>query len=147
MRTTSPCGPAMDHARIFGVATLAASVLAVGAGPAQASAGRGAAASGPREFIHQLHWSVSSPARGVQLLSGTFSDPASHPSWTVTIQAPTRSPFDGSTEFAEAGTATWAQQTETALTSDPLHSRRDHDRLAALPRRSARGARRARPRR
>ena len=54
----------------------------------------------------------------MQLLNGTFSDPAVHPSWTVTIQAPTQSPFDGSPELAEAGSNAWAQQTEAALTGD-----------------------------
>jgi Phosphodiester glycosidase len=118
VRTTVPCGPALSRARILGAAAVAASALSVGVGVAQASARHGGPASGPRAFTHQIHWSVSSPARGVQLLNGTFSDPAVHPSWTVTIQAPAHSPFDGSLEVAEAGSSAWAQQTEAALTAD-----------------------------
>jgi Phosphodiester glycosidase len=117
VRTTSHCGPAMSRARIFGVAALAAGTLGVGTSAAHASARHGDAPAGARAFIHQIHWSVSSPARGVQL-SGSFSDPEAHPSWTVTIQAPAHSPFDGSAEVAEAGTRAWAQQTEPALTAD-----------------------------
>lgn len=52
------------------------------------------------------------------LLSGTYSDPSASPYWTVTIQAPTQSPFDGSLEEAEAGPFSWAQQTEAQLTAD-----------------------------
>src|ERR1700733_6191531 len=108
----------MSRARIFGVAALAACALGLAASSAQASTRHGDAPSGPRAFIDQIHWSTSTPARGVQLLSGSFSDPAVHPSWTVTIQAPAHSPFDGSLEVAEAGSSAWAQQTETALTAD-----------------------------
>jgi hypothetical protein len=59
----------------------------------------------------------------VQLLNGGFRDPSSQPAWTVTIQAPARSPFDGSAELAAAGSAAWAQQTETALTADGFAGR------------------------
>jgi hypothetical protein len=56
--------------------------------------------------------------RGVELLSGSFHDADAHPTWTVTIEAPAHSPFDGSLEFAEAGSNAGAQQTEAALTAD-----------------------------
>ncbi|HEY1567417.1 MAG TPA: phosphodiester glycosidase family protein [Solirubrobacteraceae bacterium] len=108
----------MSRACIFGAAALAAGALGVGAGTAQASARHGGPAPDPGVFIHEIHWSATSPARGVQLLNGTFSDPAAHPSWTVTIQAPAHSPFDGSLEVAEAGSSAWAQETEAALTAD-----------------------------
>jgi hypothetical protein len=88
------------------------------AGPAHASTGQTTGAPSPRAFLREIQWSVTSPAKGVQLLNGGFHDPSSQPAWTVTIQAPARSPFDGSAELAEAGSAAWAQQTETALTAD-----------------------------
>ena len=65
------------------------------------------------------------PAPGLELLSGTFSDPTVHPAWTVTIQAPTRSPFDGSPELAEAGTAAWANETVSALSGKGFTGRED----------------------
>ena len=83
-----------------------AAIAACAAVPASAQAA---------SFVRDIDWTSSSPAAGVQLLSGTFTDPAAHPSWTVTIEAPTRSPFDGTPELAEAGTATWADQTVSAL--------------------------------
>jgi hypothetical protein len=72
-------------------------------------------ASAHASFVRDINWTSSAPAPGVQLLSGSFTDPASKPSWTVTIQAPTRSPFDGAPELAEAGSAAWADQTVSAL--------------------------------
>ena len=110
MRMTSRVGSAVRRGRALGLTALTAALLAVCAGSAHASTAR--------SFLHEIQWSVTSPARGVELLSGSFHDPAAHPSWTVTIQAPTHSPFDGSLEFAEAGTSAWAQQTEPALTAD-----------------------------
>ena len=61
----------------------------------------------------------------MQLLSGTFTDPAAHPSWTVTIEAPTQSPFDGTAELAEAGSAAWADQTISALSAKGFAARED----------------------
>jgi hypothetical protein len=110
VRTTSRVGPAIRRGRGLGLTALTTAALAVAAGPAHASTARG--------FVHEIQWSATSPARGVQLLSGTFHDPSADPSWTVTIEAPTHSPFDGSLEFAEAGTSVWAQQTEAALTKE-----------------------------
>ncbi|HEY2520958.1 MAG TPA: phosphodiester glycosidase family protein [Streptosporangiaceae bacterium] len=52
------------------------------------------------------------------LLSGKYTDPAAHPYWTITIQAPARSPFDGTGEEAEAGRPAWARSTEAALVAD-----------------------------
>ncbi|HUA49527.1 MAG TPA: phosphodiester glycosidase family protein [Solirubrobacteraceae bacterium] len=69
-------------------------------------------------FVHGIQWSSSSPARGVTLLSGAYSDPSANPSWTVTIQAPVESPFGGTTEEAEAGSTTWAEQTDMSLRAD-----------------------------
>jgi hypothetical protein len=41
-----------------------------------------------------------------------------HPQWTITIQAPTVSPLDGSADVAEAGSPAWASQTETRLSAE-----------------------------
>jgi hypothetical protein len=112
VRTTSRVGPAIRRGRVLGLTGLTSAALAVSAGPAHASAARA------HDFLHEIQWTVTSPARGVELLSGSFHDADAHPSWTVTIEAPTHSPFDGSLEFAEAGSNAWAQQTEAALTAD-----------------------------
>ena len=69
-------------------------------------------------FVHQIRWSSSSPARGVTLLSGVYSDPNAAPFWTVTIQAPAQSPFGAGAEEAEAGSFAWARATEASLTAD-----------------------------
>ncbi|MBO0845198.1 MAG: phosphodiester glycosidase family protein [Nocardioides sp.] len=68
--------------------------------------------------MRQIQWTSNSLAPGVTLLRGSFTNAASHPDWTVTIQAPTTSPFDASAELAEAGSAGWAAQTEAALRAD-----------------------------
>jgi hypothetical protein len=103
-------------------AVAVAAVMLLGATAAQAREhGRSAAAQRDGDstaFVHRIQWSASSPARGVTLLSGVYSNPNAHPDWTVTIQAPTTSPFDGSAELAEAGTVAWATQTEATLTAD-----------------------------
>ena len=64
--------------------TAIATLAALAALPAQALAG-------PTSFVRQIHWTSSSPARGVQLLAGTFTDAKVQPQWTVTLQAPTQS--------------------------------------------------------
>jgi hypothetical protein len=102
---------------------VAVCVLA-GAGGANARSARGdwrlSSAGDSTAFVHQIRWSATSPAAGVTLLSGTYSDPTASPDWTVTVQAPTQSPFDGSPEEAEAGSFSWAEQTEAQLTADGL---------------------------
>jgi Phosphodiester glycosidase len=69
-------------------------------------------------FISHIAWTSTSPVSGVTLLSGTYTDPRVNPDWTVTIQAPATSPFDGSSEEAEAGGLDWARRTEAALVAD-----------------------------
>jgi Phosphodiester glycosidase len=105
------------------LAAVVAVVMLVGAVTAQAHGhGRRAAAEeqggDSTAFVNQIHWSSGSPARGVTLLSGVYSNPNAKPFWTVTIQAPARSPFDGSAEVAEAGGSAWANRTEASLTAD-----------------------------
>jgi hypothetical protein len=76
-------------------------------------------------FVHAIRWTSSSPAPGVELRSGEFHDPDVASSWTVTIQAPTASPFGGSVEYKEAGDGAWAGRTEAALISDGFSPRAD----------------------
>ncbi len=79
----------------------------------------GAAGAGDSTaFVHHIRWTSTSPAPGVTLLSGVYSDPTASPSWTVTIQAPVPSPFGGSAEEAEAGGFGWASGTEASLRAD-----------------------------
>ena len=105
------------------MAVAVAAVMLVSAAAAQAHGhGRRVAAvqqtGDSTAFVHQIHWNSSSPARGVTLLSGVYSDPNAKPFWTVTIQAPVRSPFDGSAEVAEAGSFAWAKGTAESLAAD-----------------------------
>ena len=112
--------------RRTGVVAAVAVVMAVGTGAAaqaQGTAARPAAGIAPpaadsTAFISHIAWTSSSPVRGVTLLSGKYTDPAAHPYWTITIQAPARSPFDGTGEQAEAGGVAWARSTEAALVAD-----------------------------
>jgi hypothetical protein len=69
-------------------------------------------------FVSHITWTSTSPVPGVTLLSGTYTDPLVHPYWTITIQAPTTSPFNGTSEEAEAGGLSWARSTEAALVAD-----------------------------
>jgi hypothetical protein len=75
-------------------------------------------ADGAPGFLSHISWTFSAPKHGVELLSGTYRDPAATPHWTVTVEAPTASPFDGSQEFAEAGGSAWASATSAQLTID-----------------------------
>lgn len=103
---------------VVGLAALAATVTASPAGAAPGG-GPGPGPSGDSAgFVTQITWTATSLARGVTLLSGTYHNANSHPYWTDTIQAPTTSPFTGAAELAEAGSATWATQTEAALTAN-----------------------------
>ena len=103
-----------------------AATIGVGSASA-ASAGR----SSPRDrrdaggFVNQIQWTSSTPAAGVEVLSGSLQDPNPSLGWTVTIQAPTQSPFDGSPESAEAGSPAWAQATELSLSADGFTPRAD----------------------
>ncbi|HYY17619.1 MAG TPA: phosphodiester glycosidase family protein, partial [Streptosporangiaceae bacterium] len=69
-------------------------------------------------FVSHITWTPSAPVRGVTLLSGKYTDPAAHPYWRITIQAPARSPIDGTSEVSEAGGLLWARSTEQALIAD-----------------------------
>jgi hypothetical protein len=111
--------------RRAGVVAVAAMAVAVTGAAARAQGAAAPDASGiappaadSTAFIARIAWTSTSPVRGVTLLSGTYTDPAAHPYWTITIQAPVKSPFDGSSEEAEAGTPAWARSTEAALVTD-----------------------------
>ncbi len=115
-------GTARRVAAWVGIAGVIAGVVLGGAVAAQAGSHRDSswrADSGDSGgFVHKIQWSSSSPATGVTLLSGVYSDPSANPYWTVTVQAPVQSPFGGSVEEAEAGSSAWALQTETSLKAD-----------------------------
>ena len=85
----------------------------------------GSAAADSGSFIRHIGWTSAAPTPGLEVLTGTLSDPSIHPRWTVTIEAPTVSPFDGSVEFAEAGSPTWAQTTEATLVAGGFTPRAD----------------------
>ena len=109
-------------AACVGTAGVMAGIVLGGAGTAEARSHRHS--TGPAQpgdstgFVDKIEWSSSSPAPGVTLLSGVYSDPSANPYWTVTIQAPVQSPFGAGTEEAEAGSSAWAQQTEASLEAD-----------------------------
>jgi hypothetical protein len=115
-------------ARWYRAGVVAVAAAAVAAGTGAAAQAQGAAApAGARiapptadsaAFVSHLAWTSSSPRPGVTLLSGRYTDPAAHPYWTITIQAPAPSPFDGSAEVTEAGSAAWARGTEATLAAD-----------------------------
>jgi exopolysaccharide biosynthesis protein len=114
--------------RRAGVVGATAVVVAVGMGTAAAAQAQSPAApqalaiappvSDSTAFVSHIAWTSTSPVPGVTLLSGTYTDPAAHPYWTITIQAPATSPFNGSAEEAEAGGLGWARSTEAALVAD-----------------------------
>jgi hypothetical protein len=112
--------------RRAGVVAATAVAVAVGTGTAaQAqgpasppSLGMAPPSADSTAFISRMVWTSTSPVRGVTLLSGTYTDPAVHPHWTITIQAPAKSPFSGTSEEAEAGGLAWARSTEAALVAD-----------------------------
>jgi Phosphodiester glycosidase len=114
--------------RVRRAATVAglAAVLPLGAGavaqardvPATQAARAASPAADSTAFVSRISWTSTSPVPGVTLLSGTYANPAVHPDWTITIQAPVTSPFDGTAEEAEAGAPGWARSTEAALAAD-----------------------------
>ncbi|HEY2273754.1 MAG TPA: hypothetical protein VGH30_13330, partial [Jatrophihabitantaceae bacterium] len=66
-------------------------------------------ASAHASFVRDINWTSSSPTAGVQLLSGTFTDPAAHPSWTAALPAVGGVPtglgvYDGKLESLSNGT-------------------------------------------
>ena len=123
MRSTLSVGLTIRRGRLLGALLALAVYLATTlAGSAAADTRREASATG---FTRQITWTSSMPARGLEVLSGTFTDSEIHPSWTITVEAPTASPFDGSQEFAEAGSTAWASTTEAALSAEGFFPRAD----------------------
>jgi Phosphodiester glycosidase len=121
VETRSVWETALAIGRRAGAATAIAVMVALGcAAAAQARVAQARVAHGgdSTAFVRKIQWSSSSPAPGVTLLSGVYSDPSAKPFWTVTIQAPVPSPFGGSAEEAEAGNYAWAAQTEASLRAD-----------------------------
>jgi hypothetical protein len=112
--------------RRAGVVAAAAVVVALGMGTAAQAQDPSSAdvvqiappVADSTAFVSNIAWTSTSPVPGVTLLSGTYSDPLVHPYWTITIQAPTTSPFNGTSEEAEAGGLAWASSTEASLVAD-----------------------------
>jgi hypothetical protein len=46
----------------------------------------GSVSAHPGDFIRHIAWTSSTPAPGLELLTGTFTDPTVHPSRTVTVE-------------------------------------------------------------
>jgi hypothetical protein len=112
--------------RRAGAVAATAAVVALGMGTAAQAKGL-SAPHAPRiappvadstAFVSRITWTSTSPAPGVTLLSGTYTDPLVHPYWTITIQAPATNPFNRASEQAEAGGLEWARSTEAALVAD-----------------------------
>ena len=112
--------------RRAGAVAATAAVVALGMGTAAQAKGL-SAPHAPRiappvadstAFVSRITWTSTSPAPGVTLLSGTYTDPLVHPYWTITIQAPATNPFNRTSEQAEAGGLEWARSTEAALVAD-----------------------------
>ncbi len=125
MRTTLSGCLSIRRGRITRLLVALAAASAAGGAAADASAAQPPHEGSAASFVRHVSWSPSSPARDVEVLSATFTDPSVEPQWTVTVEAPTVSPFDGSPEFAEAGSAAWAEQTVARLTSDGFTARSD----------------------
>jgi hypothetical protein len=112
--------------RPAGAVAAAAVVVALGMGTAAQAKGLSAPhasriappVADSTAFVSHISWTSTSPVPGVTLLSGTYTDPLVHPNWTITIQAPATSPFNGTSEEAEAGGLSWARSTEAALVAD-----------------------------
>lgn len=60
-------------------------------------------------------WTTQTVARGVEVRTGTVTNPAAAPTWTVTVQAPTTSRLTGAAAWAEVGPRTWADATAAEL--------------------------------
>jgi hypothetical protein len=108
--------------RQAGLAAATAAVVALGLGTAAPARAQAFPIAPPvadsTAFISHISWTSTSPVPGVTLLSGTYTNPLAHPYWTITIQAPATSPFNGASEEAEAGGLSWARSTEAALVAD-----------------------------
>jgi hypothetical protein len=125
-RVTVP--PRRGRLRRAGVVAASAVAVAVVTGTATQAQAQGPASppafgivppsADSTAFVSHITWTARSPVQGVTLLSGTYTDPAVHPYWTITIQAPAKSPFNGTSEEAEAGGLAWARSTEAALVAD-----------------------------
>ncbi|GHH83393.1 hypothetical protein GCM10018793_45370 [Streptomyces sulfonofaciens] len=83
---------------------------ATAASPAAAPAGAAATAG-----TAAAHWTTQHVAPGVQVRTGTLTDTAGAPSWTVTVQAPVEAAFTGRPAWAEVGGTTWASGTTAKL--------------------------------
>ena len=134
METRSVWETALAIGRRAGAATAIAVMVGLGCAAAAQERAQARVAHGgdSTAFVRKIQWSSSSPAPGVTLLSGVYSDPSARPFWTVTIQAPVPSPFGGSAEEAEAGTSAWAAQIEASLRDRRVRPDRDRRTVAEV---------------
>lgn len=61
------------------------------------------------------HWTTQTLAPGVEIRTGTLTNPSADPRWTVTVQAPVTAAFTGAPAWAEVGDAAWASRTADRL--------------------------------
>ncbi|MFJ5222545.1 phosphodiester glycosidase family protein [Streptomyces sp. NPDC088400] len=70
-------------------------------------------------------WTTQSVARGVEVRTGTVTNPAAEPAWTVTVEAPTTSRLTGAAAWAKVGPRNWADATAAQLRSKGFRPRVD----------------------
>jgi Phosphodiester glycosidase len=87
-----------------------------------AHAAPSAATGGPSGSVE---WSVQTLAPGVQVRTGALRNPAAHPYWTITVQAPATGRLTGAATWAEVGGAAWADSAAATLRAAGLQPRVD----------------------
>lgn len=70
-------------------------------------------------------WTTQSVARGVEVRTGTVTNTAAAPTWTVTVEAPTTSRLTGAAAWAKVGPRSWADATATQLRGKGFRPRVD----------------------
>ncbi|WP_078901471.1 phosphodiester glycosidase family protein [Actinacidiphila yeochonensis] len=105
-------------ALVLGTATVGLSGLtAVDASAAAPAHGATTSASG------QWQWSTQNVAPGLQVRTGTLTDSASVPVWTIAVQAPGTSRLTGAASWSDVATASWASATAATLKGAGLSPR------------------------
>ncbi|MFJ1748017.1 phosphodiester glycosidase family protein [Streptomyces sp. NPDC088116] len=119
-----PGRPARTRAVIMAMSL--AAVTSVGA-----PVGAQAATPGPADArtVTDSHvvsrWTTQSVARGVEVRTGTVTNSAAEPTWTVTVEAPTTSRLTGAAAWAKVGPRSWADATAAQLRSKGFRPRVD----------------------
>ncbi|MEO3814947.1 phosphodiester glycosidase family protein [Sphaerisporangium sp. B11E5] len=97
---------------LFAAAALAIAVPVSLAGTAAAST---PVASAPTVVRPVEQWTSRTVAPGVEVRTGTVTNPASVHTWTVTVHAPATNRLTGAPTWAPVGTQAWAAETEGKL--------------------------------